>query len=996
LFESMTEGFLLVEPILDEQGVPVSYRYLDANPALEHLTRLKRGDIIGRDVRDVLPGVEPYWIETFGRVALTGEPAHIEEYSRDLGGWYNVHVYSPRPGTAALIYTNITERKEAEEALQSALERQAFGQRAARSGFWDWDMQTETLDWSPEFYALFGLPPTAPASFETFQSVVHSDDRAAAMATIARSIEQHRPLENEYRIALSDGTERWIASYGDTTYDPDGRPVRMAGICVDVTERKWAEEGVRESEDRLARAQAIAHLGSWDWDVGSDRLVWSDEAYRIFGLQPEEIPAPRNEDFLAFVHPDDRARVAAAVQDALIDGQYDIEFRFVRKGGDVGYAHSQGAVSFANGAPVRMAGIVQDITEQKRAAEALQESEQRLRLATEAAKIGAFEWNIRTGVNIWTPELEAMYGLMPGEFGRTQPAWEHLVHPDDRAAAVATVDRALETGLTEEGEWRVVWRDGSVHWIIGRFQASRDADGTPLRLIGVNIDITGRKRAEEALRESEERFRVAQELSPDGFLIFRPLRDDTDVVTDFLWIYENDAAARMNDTNPGDVCGRRVSEILPHHDQSPFGKAYKDVAETGEVRVVEDASYDQDTFRQRRWFRAAAVPTTGGDVAVLVQDVTERRMAEAALHEAEERYRFALDAARFGTFDFRVDTGVVVWDERLKAIWGLAVDEDLDFAGVLGRVHPDDRERVQRLFAAALAPDSDGTYEADYRIILPDGSVRWTSARGRVHFRDVDGTRTAVRVVGIEHDITEQKEAEEALREYAENLARSNEDLERFAYVSSHDLQEPLRSIVSFSQLLERRYRGQLGQDADEYIDFIVEGGTRMQTLIQDLLAYSRVNTTRQQIARTDAEDVFAEAVRSLDVSLLEAEATLTHDPLPVVMADPIQLAQVLSNLISNAVKFRKPDVPLRVHVGARRLDGFWEFWVSDNGIGIEPEYFDRIFVIFQRLHTKETYPGTGIGLAIVKRIIDRHGGTVRVESTPGEGSTFFFTLPAA
>ena len=169
-----------------------------------------------------------------------------------------------------------------------------------------------------------------------------------------------------------------------------------------------------------------------------------------------------------------------------------------------------------------------------------------------------------------------------------------------------------------------------------------------------------------------------------------------------------------------------------------------------------------------------------------------------------------------------------------------------------------------------------------------------------------------------------------------------------------------------------------------------------MQGLIQDLLAFSRVNTTRQQIARTDAEDVLAEAIRTLDASLREAGATLTHDPLPVVMADPTQLGQVFANLISNAVKFRRPDVPLGVHVGVRRTDGFCEFSVSDNGIGIDPEYFDRIFVIFQRLHTKETYPGTGIGLAIVKRIIDRHGGTLRVESTPGEGTTLYFTLPAA
>ncbi len=169
-----------------------------------------------------------------------------------------------------------------------------------------------------------------------------------------------------------------------------------------------------------------------------------------------------------------------------------------------------------------------------------------------------------------------------------------------------------------------------------------------------------------------------------------------------------------------------------------------------------------------------------------------------------------------------------------------------------------------------------------------------------------------------------------------------------------------------------------------------------MQTLIQDLLAYSRVNTKRQELRPTDTEEVLAAVERNLDLQLSEAGAVLTHDPMPEVLADPLQIEQVLMNLVSNAIKFRKTDVPLRIHVGARRLDGFWEFSVKDNGIGIEAEYLEKIFVIFQRLHTKEAYPGTGIGLAIVKRIIDRHGGRVWVESTPGEGSTFFFTLPAA
>jgi light-regulated signal transduction histidine kinase (bacteriophytochrome) len=214
--------------------------------------------------------------------------------------------------------------------------------------------------------------------------------------------------------------------------------------------------------------------------------------------------------------------------------------------------------------------------------------------------------------------------------------------------------------------------------------------------------------------------------------------------------------------------------------------------------------------------------------------------------------------------------------------------------------------------------------------------------------------------------------------------------------VASHDLQEPLRSIVSFSQLLERRYKGRLGQDAVDYIEFIVEGGTRMQTLIQDLLQFSRVETMAKPFIPTDAGEVLDDVLRSMETSIREACATVEVGSMPTVMADAAQLAQVFTNLIGNALKYRRPGVAPEVHISAERTGRVWRFAVADNGIGIEPEYFGRIFVIFQRLHTREQYEGTGIGLAVAKRIVERHGGRIWIESTPGEGSTFLFTLPAA
>jgi PAS domain S-box-containing protein len=257
-----------------------------------------------------------------------------------------------------------------------------------------------------------------------------------------------------------------------------------------------------------------------------------------------------------------------------------------------------------------------------------------------------------------------------------------------------------------------------------------------------------------------------------------------------------------------------------------------------------------------------------------------------------------------------------------------------------------------------------------------------------------DGSGRLVGVFGISRDITERKRLEDTLAERAEELERSNKELEQFAYVASHDLQEPLRIVAGYAELLARRYRGSLDQDADEFIGYMVDGVGRMQRLINDLLHYSRVGTKGKEPVPTDLDRVLDEALGNLGPKIEEAEAEVTADRLPTVPADEGQLVQLFQNLIGNAVKFHG-DQPPRVHVGVERRNGEWELSVADNGIGIDADYRDQIFEIFQRLHARDEFEGTGIGLAICRKIVDRHGGRIWVESTPGRGSTFRFTIPA-
>ena len=366
------------------------------------------------------------------------------------------------------------------------------------------------------------------------------------------------------------------------------------------------------------------------------------------------------------------------------------------------------------------------------------------------------------------------------------------------------------------------------------------------------------------------------------------------------------------------------------------------------------------------------------------------RTMEQRFRASEERFRTFFDNAPIGKCMTAPDGRLMRVNRAFGEMLGYSLEEiqTVNFAAI---THADDLAESVECVRCLLAGEQDD-WTMEKRYLAKDGREVWTLVNTRLQ-RDQAGA--PLHFLTHVQDITERKQAEVDRAKLSEDLQRSNRELEQFAYVASHDLQEPLRMVASYTQLLAQRYQGKLDEKADVYIGYAVDGARRMQGLISDLLAFSRVGTRAERRDPTACGEVVAEVLRGLEKAIEESGAVIEVGELPTVLADRSQLGQVFQNLIANAIKFRG-DHPPHIEVSAQRSGEEWVFRVADDGIGIDPAFEDKIFVIFQRLHARDEYPGSGMGLAIVKKIIERHGGRITLKSVPGQGASFTFALPAA
>ncbi|MGE5431588.1 MAG: PAS domain S-box protein [Syntrophomonadaceae bacterium] len=530
--------------------------------------------------------------------------------------------------------------------------------------------------------------------------------------------------------------------------------------------------------------------------------------------------------------------------------------------------------------------------------------------------------------------------------------------------------------------------DGTFKTILNSAVPIYDGNKNIIGTIIVNQDITEISRKEEILAEQARNIHRNQQL----LKLFIEHSPAAIAMLDHDMKYIVASKRYLSDYKIGeqDLTGRSHYDIFPE-----IPERWKEIHKRCLGGVIEkceadpfprlDGSTDWVRWEIRPWYE---IPGQIGGLIIFSEVITERVRAMEELKEAkeqaeryEESYRQLAEAMPQIVWTADKDGNITYVNKQWNDFSGLNSKEAFDWRWV-NQVHPKDKENISKAWLESLRMKK--TYEVTSRIRRHDGEYRWFLIRA---IPQSDNEGEVLNWLGTCTDIHEQKVLEHALEV-------SNKELEQFAYVASHDLQEPLRMVSSFTSLLSTRYKEQLDSTANEFITYIVDGAKRMHQQINDLLTFSRVTTRGEAFIPTDMNEIVEDAMQNLQFAIEESDASIIYKDLPVVKVDPIQMKQLFQNLISNSIKFRGENKPV-VEISAGRTGNEWHFVIKDNGIGIEQVYFERVFLIFQRLqHDREKYPGTGIGLALCKKIVERHGGRIWIESEPGKGTAIYFTIP--
>ena len=1006
------------------------------------------------------------------------------------------------------VVQDITERKKAEEALRYSEELLREAQALSHVGSWDWDLQKGTRVLSDEMYRIFGYEPHGfRPTRETFADSLHPADRERVLTAFREAIETGAPYRQEFRIVRPDGSERILLGEGILRFDGSGRPLRMIGSSMDITDIRRAEQALRESEQRFRMVVQNADAIIFTMDVNGVFLLSEGRALTKLGYAPGEAVG-----MSALKMFRDNPNALEGIRRALAGEYCRITAEVAGSFFDTVYSPFYGPEGQFEGAM----GVALDVTERRRAEEALQRSEERLRLALSASNQGLYDLNLQTGKTRVSPEYERMLGFEPGSMPLSLSVWIEMVHLDDRERSWQNFEEYI-SGKTPEyrTEFRQRMNSGAYKWIlsVGKI-VGWDAEGKPLRMLGTHTDIDYLKHTEEALRRAQfciDHSRdAAYWLRYDGKLVYvndaacsglgysreelltmtvsdiDPLfpKDRWDAHWAEVGEYGSDIIESEHKTRDGRIFPVEISFNVMQFDGEKIHAAFaRDISERREaqnllqereakltsifravpvgigrlvdlviqevndtmcwltgyssrelsgrhIRMLYPSGEDYDAFCrlacldtggcctgtiETQWlhkdgslrdiaFRSTPLDSFDASMGSIFTalDITERKRIEEAIRESEYVLRKSQEVARLGSYCLDMLTGEWISSQTLDEVFGIDESYPRDVSGWLGIVHPEDREEMRDYFEGyvALGPN---LFDKVYRIERPrDGRERWVHGLGEFEF---DRCGSPIRMIGTIQDITERKTAEDKVRELNEELEdrvlqrtaqlqAAVKELEAFTYSVSHDLRAPLRAMNGFSRILIEDHFHSLDAEGQRLCGIISDEAGRMARLIDDLLSYSRMGRAEMALVRIDVQELVDAVFQEMTTPAEREHIDFRVGPLPAAMSDRTMLHQIWANLIGNAVKFTANRERALIEVGAERTERETVYFIKDNGAGFDMRFEEKLFGVFQRLHSEKEFAGTGVGLAIVQRLVQRHDGRVWAEGEPDKGATFYFALP--
>lgn len=793
-----------------------------------------------------------------------------------------------------------------------------------------------------------------------WNQIIAGGDIVAVKQTILDSASKLSPWFCQWRNLLPDGRVRWHEGRGLPERLVDGTIIWDSQI-IDITENK-------ELEQLLDRATSMARIGSWELDLrnlASGSMYWSPMTRSILGVDDQYNPTLTGG--FEFYTPDSRQRIEKAVHLLINEGiEFDEELLLTTAKGQPQWVRCIGQSERIDDRCIKIFGSFQDIHANKIL-------ELQILQILDSISDAFFAVDSNWCFTYFNREAENLLGREEDQIlGKN--IWEEF--PEVISTPIkSNFEAVAQSGRPFNFEFYYPPYDS---W----FEINAYPSNGGLSVFFKNID--ERRKAAEALQKAyEERNNILESIG-DAFIALDP---------DWIVTYWNKIAEKLLGRNRFDVIGKNIWTVYPDAKELIFFEKYKEAMETGR-NIVFEARYPSLDM----WVEVSVYPSSKG-LSLYFKDISIRKKAEEQVRQSNERFEKVTQATNDAIWDWDLQTDMVFWGGGYQTLFGYDVDEaNRTYGSWSLHVHPEDLERVNQTLYEIINDETAGNWMSEYRFRKSNGQYAYVIDRGIV-IRDNVGK--AVRMVGAMTDITYRKEFEDSLRKLnetldrrARELARSNAELEQFAYVASHDLQEPLRMVSSFLTQLEKKYNDQLDDKARQYIHYAVDGAKRMRQIILDLLQFSRVGKQGSLPEKINTNELM-ETVCILQQKLIEEnKALITWNNLPVIKTFKAPLLQILNNLINNAIKYRKPNVDPQITVSVTEQADYWEFKVADNGIGIDSEFYEKIFVIFQRLHVKELYGGTGIGLAIVKKIVEHLGGRIWVDSTPDVGSSFFFTIP--